>query len=207
MARFRPIPSTHGEYLAGDDGTIWRRGRYLTSRHRWEPPRRVKPGFQGSHGRMAERGRYLKVSVAVNGVTVQRAVHRLVAEAWLDGWHPLYEIHHANGDPMDNRPSNLRLVNRAEHERLHGRDVPEYDVVNCQVDLERRMAIFEGEDPFSYERRARERASRAARGAIRGSSSRNSIRQMIQRCRSLQREIDGAVRTRRKGTKWESRTR
>ncbi len=27
-ARRRPTPSLHGEYLAGEDGTIWRRGRY-----------------------------------------------------------------------------------------------------------------------------------------------------------------------------------
>lgn len=61
-ARKRPIPSLHGEYLADEDGTIWRRGRYERRAGRFRPATKLKPGVQA-----------------------QRAVHRLVAEAWLPG--------------------------------------------------------------------------------------------------------------------------
>lgn len=192
MTRYRPIPSAHGEYVAGDDGSIWRRSCYRGGR--WVLPRRLEPRERLRPGRDSERGRERpSVKLTVNGVTAYRYVHRLVAEAWLTGWHPLYEVHHVNGDPGDNRPGNLRLVNRAEHERLHGRDVPEYDVVNCQVDLEMRMAHYDGGDPFSDARRIEAKRSAAARRAIRGSASRRNVAQMIQRARSLQREIE-AVR-------------
>ena len=192
-ARKRPIPSLHGEYLAGEDGTIWRRGRYERKAGRFRPATKLKPGFQGSHGGLGRRGRYLKVNVTVNGVQAQRAVHRLVAEAWLPGWHPLYEVHHANGDPTDNRAANLRLMNKADHERLHGRDVPEYDRVNCQVDLERRMAEYEPRDPFTDARRAAARARKARHDAVMGSAQSRQIAQIARRATTLSREM-GAMR-------------
>lgn len=190
MASKRPIPSTHGRYLAGRDGTIWRRGEYRCGR--WVPAKRIAASVQGSSGRSSRRGTYLKVNVNVNGVKVQRAVHRLVAEAWLDGYHPLYEVHHVNGDPLDNRAENLMLVNRADHERLHGKRVTDYDAVNCQVDLEMRMAHYEQIDAFSDGRRARERASTARRGRVNGSSSRRNIEAMARRVESLSQELDMA---------------
>lgn len=189
MARTRPIPSTHGEYLAGEDGSIWRRGHWVPGRG-WAPPRRIAQGLQGSRGRAARRGRYLKVNVSVNGHEVQRAVHRLVAEAWLDGWHPLYEVHHVNGDPMDNRPANLALVNRADHEALHGMDVREVDRVNCQIDLERRMAEYEWADPFSGRPPKRGKPGRG--------SQRNSIAQIAAQAERLGEEIARSERRRKK---------
>ena len=192
MARKRPIPSTHGEYLAGEDGSIWRRGHWSPSRG-WMPQKRIKPRIRSARERRgcAERP---SVHLTVNGVSATRYVHRLVAEAWLPGWHPLYEVHHVNGDPMDNRASNLLLVNRADHEALHGKDVPEFDRVNCQIDLERRMTTYDAEDQFSDARRARARADRAASRAIKGSAQSRQIAQMVQRARSLARELEAAKR-------------
>ena len=205
MARTRPIPSTHGEYLAGEDGTIWRRGHWSPGRG-WMPPRRVKPRVRPARARRgcAERP---SVHLAVNGVSATRYVHRLVAEAWLDGWHPLYEVHHRNGDPMDNRAANLQLVNRADHEALHGKAVPLYDRVNCQADLELRMSWYEEADPFSNERRAKVRAERERARAIKGSAQSRQISQMIQRARSLSCELEVARRVlkSKEDTRWQGR--
>lgn len=56
--------------------------------------------------------------VRVNGVT--RALHRVIAEQSLG--RPLQPdeiVHHVDGDPLNNEPSNLAIVSRQEHFLLH----------------------------------------------------------------------------------------
>ncbi len=68
---------------------------------------------------------YLSVSLWMGGVGKRKYVHRLVCEAF-NGPSPAPKMHaaHANGDPADNRPCNLRWATVAENERdkvAHGR--------------------------------------------------------------------------------------
>jgi hypothetical protein len=49
--------------------------------------------------------------------------HRDIAYRTLnhrDGSFSAYDVHHRNGDKLDNRPANLQLLNREEHQRAHG---------------------------------------------------------------------------------------
>lgn len=46
--------------------------------------------------------------------------HRRVAEKLVDG--PIFagrEVHHIDGDKTNNRPSNLRILSKKEHRRIH----------------------------------------------------------------------------------------
>lgn len=134
MTSYRVVPGTGGKYLAGDDGSVWRAGSA------GRPARRLPASANGSHGASSGAGRYLKVDLRLGGARRRVPVHRLVAAAWLDGFHPLLEVHHLNGNTEDNRPGNLACLTRAEHELAHGRDVPAYDVANCRLDFELRRA-------------------------------------------------------------------
>lgn len=182
MTEFRSIPSTRGRYIAGDDGSIWR-AAHFSERGRWLEAMPMKLSVMGSHGQEKDRGRYLKCTTSVGGRTVQRAAHRMVAEAWLPDWHHLLEVHHVNGDSLDNRPCNLMMVTRAEHERLHGIQVADYDIANCRLDFEERRGepapdLYGG--VAERERRRRDRLG----------TQRNRLLQLAARARNLDRRME-----------------
>jgi hypothetical protein len=54
------------------------------------------------------------------GVRQYKLEHRMVVEASIG--RPLRsdeEVHHINGDKLDNRPENLKVVNPTEHQAIH----------------------------------------------------------------------------------------
>lgn len=57
--------------------------------------------------------------IRVRGIRKLRMEHVLVWEAHHGPVPPGMELHHVNGDKLDNRIENLRAVTRLEHKRLH----------------------------------------------------------------------------------------
>lgn len=48
--------------------------------------------------------------------------HRRVAEKMVGGKiFPGYEVHHKDGNKNNNRPSNLTVLSKAEHRRIHSK--------------------------------------------------------------------------------------
>lgn len=71
------------------------------------PARPLKPYVQA-------RG-YSEVTFMVNRKRYRVMVHRLIAMAFVDGYHPDKCVNHKNGDKLDNRVENLEWVSRAEN--------------------------------------------------------------------------------------------
>ncbi len=81
-------------------------------------------------GRRSYSGRRSPLRTRINGSGYQQFkdkrtgqwvhTHRRVAEKKLGG--PIYpgrEVHHIDGDKSNNRPSNLTVLSRAQHRRIH----------------------------------------------------------------------------------------
>lgn len=135
---WKPLPLNPG-YYASTLGRI-ASGRLRTSLGK------VLVQHPTSHGRM-------RVSVSNGDRPIKREVHRLVCEAF-HGLPPSPDLEaaHRDGDPLNNRPSNLRWATHLENIRdkalhgtqLRGSQVPTSKLTESQV-LDIRARVVAGE--------------------------------------------------------------
>lgn len=69
---------------------------------------------------VSNRG-YLRIMVRVNGKSVSRTVHRLIASAYLGEQEGL-QVNHKDGDKFNNKPNNLEWATISENQQ-HSSDV------------------------------------------------------------------------------------
>lgn len=62
---------------------------------------------------------YLYTDLCLDGRTKSIAIHRLVAKAFLSDYDESKDIHHKDGNPLNNDISNLQALTPAEHQKLH----------------------------------------------------------------------------------------
>jgi hypothetical protein len=58
---------------------------------------------------------YEVVHLSNNGINKHRAIHRLVATAFVDNPNKLLEVNHIDGNKANNRADNLEWVSRSEN--------------------------------------------------------------------------------------------
>ena len=68
------------------------------------------------HQQLMKNG-YKKVELWNNGVGKTKSVHRLVANAFIDGDHSGLDVNHLDGDKTNNSLSNLEICTRKENMR------------------------------------------------------------------------------------------
>lgn len=67
------------------------------------------------HGGSISRDGYVRAGIMVRGRLMSTKLHRLVALTYLGPCPPNHEVHHKNGDRLDNRPCNLEYIGRRAH--------------------------------------------------------------------------------------------
>ena len=66
---------------------------------------------------------YLKVTLTISGIQIQRYIHRLVAEYYVENPRGKKQINHKDGNKQNNNYNNLEWVTNSEnqiHAHLHG---------------------------------------------------------------------------------------
>lgn len=100
METWRPI-SGWPDYEVSDLGRV----RRVTGGRGVRAGRVLRPGSQPNG--------YLGVNLYLNGVRTRRTVHSLVADAFLGGRPPGYEVNHLHPPKTDNRAVNLEVTTSA----------------------------------------------------------------------------------------------
>ena len=86
---------------------------------------RRKEGFPGNrsglitHVQVCPGGGYLQYRMRLGTKKTARYIHRLVAEHFVEGRQPGYEVHHVDEDKTNNHASNLRWIDVSAHRRGH----------------------------------------------------------------------------------------
>lgn len=63
---------------------------------------------------------YMEIAIWENGKRVTRKLHRVIMEHYLGrSLASCEDVHHINGDKLDNRPCNLQVISHGEHSRHH----------------------------------------------------------------------------------------
>lgn len=94
----RDIPGYEGKYAITEDGNVWSHHRQMYKKTAYD-----KDG-------------YLVVMFSVNGRSVKRRVHRLVAMTYLGlAENDCREVNHKDEVKTNNNVSNLEILSREEH--------------------------------------------------------------------------------------------
>jgi hypothetical protein len=116
LIEWKPVKGYEGLYEVSSEGEIRSLQRKITYVHPWtgkectrtQNERILRPG--------KSKGGYLQVSLCGEEDS-KRYVHRLVADAFVDGAGPMLEVNHINGDKYDNSADNLEWVTHLQNMR------------------------------------------------------------------------------------------
>lgn len=120
---WKPIPGYEGYYEVSDQGRVRSIDRIISGENRGSAYSRTFHGrvlLQGS-----DRYGYSKACLSKDGAKWNAGVHRLVLMAFVGPCPDGMEACHNNGEPTDNRLSNLRYGTKSENRRdtiSHGND-------------------------------------------------------------------------------------
>ena len=163
MTSYKPIPDYEGIYEAGSDGTIWTcKGKTTyckladgTFQSRVWKRRRLKFKHEIRKGSTRKDAR---VELWKNGSHKTKLVSSLVASAFIPNPRHKPCINHIDGNPLNNKQSNLEWCYYAEnmkHAYLHNLNQANSEIVLCNLESkeclyfysEAKASIFLGKNP------------------------------------------------------------
>lgn len=145
---WKDIPGFEGRYQASNQGRVRSLSRKVTGKN----PYTNKPFIRTVKGRILKPARYAKsghVSVVLGHGENGSPIHQLVMLAFLGPKPNGKEVLHRNGDPTDNRLTNLHYGSRSEniidvyYQGKKWRKLSVDDVINIRQELLRGVSCKE----------------------------------------------------------------
>lgn len=104
VEQWKPVVGFEGFYEVSHIGRV----RRIKADHGATPGKILKPGYNARHG-------YFLVSLYKDAVATKRAIHIIVAAAFLGPVPEGHEVNHKNCIKYDNRAENLEYVTRSQN--------------------------------------------------------------------------------------------
>jgi hypothetical protein len=101
--KMKDINGYEGLYAVDQNGNVW-----SYRKNDWLKPVTNKYGCHNQYG-------YHKVNLSKDGKMKSHKVHRLVAQAYLENYSEDLEVDHINGDKLNNKLENLRMVSHQQN--------------------------------------------------------------------------------------------
>lgn len=112
MTEWRAIPGYVGSYEVSDDGQVRSMARYVQMGRGKGYLRRIPESLRSLY---VDKAGYMRVTLKRAGVAKSHLVHHLVLEAFVGPRPAGTECRHLNGQPSDNRLTNLQWVTSSEN--------------------------------------------------------------------------------------------
>lgn len=103
--QWKEVKGSHGAYLISNMGRIKTYAKHSKARLMKPYQRNAKP--------------YLSIDLFLEGKRNTVLLSRLVAEYFVEEYSEEKQIHHKDGNPLNNCASNLQAVTPEEHQKLH----------------------------------------------------------------------------------------
>ena len=137
MEIWKDVKDYEDKYEVSNLGRVKSKERYFNNNGGYQ---KVYEKILSQHRQYGkEQNEYMIVNFSIKHKTINKFVHRLVAQAFLKDYDEKLEVNHKNGIKYDNRVENLEMVTRIENirhsidilkRRTNGKAVLQYDLEN-----------------------------------------------------------------------------
>ena len=137
MEIWKDIKNYEDKYQVSNFGRVKRKERYINNNGGYQ---KLNEKILTQHKQYRKSdNEYIFVNFSIKHKTINKLVHRLVAEAFLENYDEKLEVNHKDGNKANNNINNLEMMTRSENKlhayrvlkrKTNGKAICQYDLNN-----------------------------------------------------------------------------